>query len=64
VCSAKVDRRDALVAAIEMELGPLSTAPCAPPPTPGVFILSGASGVGKDSVMRRVRYPPGPPNTP
>ena len=57
VSSAKADQCDAAVAAVEQQLGhALSTAPCAPPTTPGVFILSGASGVGKDSVLRRVRY--------
>eukprot|EP00976_Prorocentrum_cordatum_P060271 1175825-Prorocentrum_minimum.AAC.4 len=41
---------------LEQHLGtPLSSEPTVPPPKPHVFLISGASGVGKDAVIQRLQ---------
>eukprot|EP00242_Pyramimonas_sp_CCMP2087_P010848 CAMPEP_0198199624 /NCGR_PEP_ID=MMETSP1445-20131203/2867_1 /TAXON_ID=36898 /ORGANISM="Pyramimonas sp., Strain CCMP2087" /LENGTH=264 /DNA_ID=CAMNT_0043869509 /DNA_START=257 /DNA_END=1051 /DNA_ORIENTATION=+ len=44
------------LAALEKQLGsPLSSLPMVPPPKPHVFLICGASGVGKDAVLTRLQ---------
>lgn len=48
--------RQAMVRMVEQRLdSPLSTAPQYPPPGPLVVVISGPSGVGKDSVLRKLQ---------
>jgi len=42
--------------ALEQKLGfKFSSKPTVPPPTPRIFVISGASGVGKDAVIQRLQ---------
>ncbi|GBG72079.1 hypothetical protein CBR_g11013 [Chara braunii] len=46
----------AILGSVESSLGgPLGTGPQAPPPSPLIIVISGPSGVGKDSVIKRLQ---------
>ncbi|KAI8468682.1 MAG: P-loop containing nucleoside triphosphate hydrolase protein [Monoraphidium minutum] len=44
-----------MLAAVEQHIGPLDHGPMVPPPAPRVVVISGSSGVGKDSVIAELR---------
>ncbi|GAX77118.1 hypothetical protein CEUSTIGMA_g4564.t1 [Chlamydomonas eustigma] len=47
--------KDSCITEIEQTLGPLDNNPIVPAPKPVVVIISGPSGVGKDSVLQRLK---------
>lgn len=44
-----------MMAALEQKIGPLNHGPMVPHPKPRVVVISGSSGVGKDSVISHLR---------
>lgn len=52
-CVSEVD--EDVLASIAASIGPLSTAPVLPPPAPVVVVISGPSGVGKDTVVHELK---------